>query len=337
MDLPPELRNRIYETLFFGNGGGDIQIQPQEYLLRHHRWSYGIEMPDAVHTASRQIHPYYQPQSYHVNRKSQRRFPLAIFRASHAIQAESEPQFYSLASFNLMGFRFSGVVESWQFLSELSRRYRKMIRRVEHLCFNSFSEPSSIFYTHQRHCSFSWMLFMKMLVQECSALQSLKLWIYHDEVEKNWVAKAKEADGWVQAILHLENLQNMRHFDMLVMRTETPAVLNNSAPPFTVDILPWLQARLIGEKRPSALTETALCTLPTPAQFPFLGLPSAIRARIYRFTLLPDNKQICPYIKPWYDETTRNVTPLLMVCRDVRREAEDVLYGEAIFRVPDRE
>jgi hypothetical protein len=62
-----------------------------------------------------------------------------------------------------------------------------------------------------------------------------------------------------------------------------------------------------------------------------LKLPLAIRARIYRHALLPANKQIHPYIKSWYDETTQVAVPLLLTCRAVREEAKQVLCGHGVF------
>ena len=65
-----------------------------------------------------------------------------------------------------------------------------------------------------------------------------------------------------------------------------------------------------------------------------MRLESTIRERIYRHVLLPPDKRIHPYIKPWYDSTTRNVLPLFLTCKQNHQEALYVLYGKAIFTSP---
>ena len=225
---------------------------------------------------------------------------------------------------------------------------------------------------------FDWTLFMKILSQECPALQSLRLWVHSDEQEFEWLANAKVDDLWVQAILQLQNLQGLRRFDMpgikplrledsqhsLVGRMFSTAQAGpqhvllpmlqhyhheispwlrsgnvrrsiDSEPSDTARIVPWLQARLV-KNNPLTVSATSRQDLYTPlAIFPILNLPLAIRSRIYRHILLPANKQLHPYIKSWYDETTRNAAPLLLTCRLIREEAEDVLYGSAVFTVPE--
>ena len=61
---------------------------------------------------------------------------------------------------------------------------------------------------------FDWILFMKILSQECPALQSLRLWVHSDEQEFEWLADARVDDLWVQAILQLQILQDLRRLDM---------------------------------------------------------------------------------------------------------------------------
>lgn len=335
-DLPTEIRVRIYEILFFGCEEDEGPIQPQRHVVPD-PWAYGIVVPSFTQTARRQVYPYCRPEYHQSKLTSRKRFSLAIFRVSKAIQAESEPAFYGTASFNLMETPIPGGVDSWRFFSTLPRRYRGMIRRVEHFCYNSGLSSGRYSWRHPYHSSFDWKLFMTILVQECTALQSLKLWIVRDAEENQWLAEAGEADPWIQAILRLAKLENLRHFEMPAMAAAAPVLSSDVSPLPTPDILPWLQARLIGAERPTASTVDPK-TMGTPlisVHFPLLRLPFAIRARIYRHTLLPDNKQIYPYIRPWYDGTTRNAVPLLLTCRTVRNEAEDVLYGEAIFRLPE--
>ena len=382
LDLPIELRKHVYKLLFFGDEE-DRAIQPAFEIERplHAPLSF-TETPleRITFTAPRQVHPYDRPEPIEIWSmasepppyreliyKSLRRYPLAIFRVNHAVQAESELTFYGSASFNFMGGQSHREIASWEWLSQLPRRYRRLVRRVEHFC-----------YIETLYSLFDWTLFMKMLSQECPALQSIRLWVHSDEQEFDWLANAKIDDPWVQSILQLQNLQDLRHFDMpgikplkpgdsqhsLVHRMFNthqagpqyvpPSLLQHyhheispwlrpgnvprpidSEPSDTARIVPWLQARLV-KHNPLAVSAASQQDLYTPlAIFPILNLPPAIRSRIYRHVLLPANKQLHPYIKSWYDETTRNAVPLLLTCRLIRKEAEDVLYGSAVFTVPE--
>ena len=378
LDLPIELRKHIYELLFFG-GEEDRAIQPAFEIERRLGAPFSFKetpLERTTFTASRQIHPYDRPEPIEMFSisagpppyreliyKSLRRYPLAIFRVNHTIQAESELIFYGLASFNLMGGQSLRTFASWEWLSQLPRRYRRLIQRVEHFCYI------------ETLCSlFDWTLFMKMLSQECPALQSLRLWVHSDEQEFEWLADTKVDDPWVQAILQLQNLQNLRQFDMpginplrlqdsqhslvhgmfgphrarlqhvlqhyhyeispWLKRGNVPRPID-SEPSDTARIVPWLRARLV-KNNPLTVSATSWQDSCTPlAIFPILNLPPAIRKRIYRHIMLPANKQLHPYIKSWYDETTRNAVPLLLTCRLIREEAEDVLYGSAVFTVPE--
>ena len=130
MDLPPELRLWIYRILFFGSEEDDYYAYSVSecssfiraslntaydsiFNIRHHHW---------------RMH------------RSRRKFDLAIFRTNRTIQAEAEPIFYGLASFNLIGPRVFHGSPSWQFLSHLTPRYRKLGRWVEALCFTGNPE-----------------------------------------------------------------------------------------------------------------------------------------------------------------------------------------------------
>lgn len=411
MSLPAEIRNRVYGLLFFGSEEDDDPIQPahespiqsahETPLQSAHRMApqCGTLSPGSVaevvrmsYTARRQIHMCEQaiwrgvsegsPPNLKTIYTSSRRFPLAIFRTNHAIQAESEPIFYGSASFNLMGPP-QGALRSWQCISELPRRYRRLIRRVEHFCFESIS-ASIEWPSHRSYKLLDWIMFLKILSNECPALQSLRLWVHSDQQESEWLAGARETDPWIQAILQLRKLENLQHFDMPGIRpvdlqdsrySPTHSIgpagniipgqhmlaqmnymnhmswhyrihtqyswlkLGNvfrptkSEPACAASILPWLRVRLLRTSCPIApAVSQGESNVPLAAiSVPILKLPLAIRARIYRHALLPGNKQVHPYIKSWYDETTRAVVPLLLTCRAVREEAEQVLYGHGVF------
>ncbi len=340
-DLPAELRIRVYQILFFGCEDEASPIQPHRALEPYIAWRNQplSEVEDPTYNGTRHIHPNHLHHPYQKNDSPRRRSPLAVFRVNHAIQAESEPVFYGLASFNLTGTRSYGDVETGEFLSKLPRRYRRLVRRVEHLCYNAVSNTRSSPYwmTHQRHSLFGWTLFMRLLAQECPALQSLKLWIYPDEQEAEWLDGAKEADPWVQATLQLHKLQNFQRLDMpTIARDSLLGSSRMSDPCRTASILSLLQVRLVQNHRPtvSATPQQNLNTPLATAHFPILKLPRHIRARVFRFALLPDNKRVHPYVGSWYDGTTRNAIPLFSTCREIWLEAENVLYGRAMFSVP---
>lgn len=380
MDLPAEIRKRVYELLFFGSEEDDGPIQPAHEIGPQDPCRFvqpALEVVSMSRTASRQIHMHEQteivwfsgaegPPSY---RKpvytSSRRFPLAIFRCNHAIQAESEPVFYGLASFNLMG-PSQGRRRGWQCLSELPQRYRRLIRRVEHLCFDSNS-ASAGFRSLGPQTLLDWTLFFKILSNECPALQSLRLWVHSDQQESEWLAGARETDPWIQAVLQLQKLENLQYFDLPGIKpfdlrdaqylpgNVHPQIAPSSyvfvrfrllwlkfgnvlrpteaEPSSTASILPWLQVRLLKTNRPTtpAVSQEESKMLINTTSVPILKLPLAIRARIYRHALLPVDKQVHPCIKSWYDETTQAVVPLLLTCRAVREEVEEVLYGYGVF------
>lgn len=376
LDLPAELRVRVYEIFFFEDVHKPPPIQAaREIEAPFPRYHPKLKTEVVVHTAPRQIHPYkrreasqcddgVKPTANQFN-KPVNRYPLAIFRVCRSIQAEAEAFFYGSVSVNLMGGQVRKEIASWEWLSRLPRRQRRLIRRVEHFCFTSTSTS-----TRQKGdtgCSlFDWSLFMKMLANECTALQSLKLWVHSDQQEYDWLARASETDPWINALFQLENLQNLLEFDMPGIR---PFTIQQSECPYTsyipdltqwtecFRILPWLQrekplrplqsgpadhASIVSVIKARLECRTSRSMVPNKprispdvmSSFPILKLPAIVRARIYRHLLLPSNKLLYPYIGSWYDETTRTAVPLLLTCRQIREEAEEVLYGEAVFTVP---
>lgn len=46
---------------------------------------------------------------------------------------------------------------------------------------------------------------------------------------------------------------------------------------------------------------------------------------------LPADRHLHTYIKPWFDETTQHVIPLLLTCKQVYDEAEPVSYNHGLF------
>ncbi len=295
--LPRELRDQIYGEVFFPG-----EDQPKEF----DQDSLGL-----APTAVRQIHPYDTDE----HRKPQ--YDLAIIRTCRQIQREAEAVFYGTSSFNLMYQDWNDSVKlSYEFFEKLPVRNRRLIRRLERKCY---SEP---YYNTISLCD--WKLFMTFLARECPSLQSLKLWGPGDRREgPRWVETCQKENEWVQAILQINTLA---YFDIPVIKG---GVIYNYQP-FREDFLPWLKISL-SQKNSLCHKSTVIPQITHGSSFPFLKLPSAVRKRVYRHLLLPPNNLLHPYLKPWYDETTRNVIPLSQTCRSIHEDAENVLYQEAVF------
>lgn len=295
--LPIELRDQIYAEVFFPG-----EEQPKDFEQDR----FGL-----APTAVRQIHPYNTDPHHRLP------FDMAIMRTCRQIQEEAEEVFYGTASFNLMYQDWADNVKlSYEFLEKLPRRNRRLIRRIERKCY---SEPYS------RTISLcDWQLFMMFLARECPKLQSLILWGPGDRREgREWVETCHEDEEWVQAILQIRGLS---YFDIPVIKF---GVIYDD-PPFRDDFLPWLKTSLLQNNShdhdpPSDLQDKSV------SGFPFLQLPSNVRRRVYELLLLPPNRLLHPYLKPWYDQTTRTLGPLLRTCRLIQNEAETVLYHGAVF------
>jgi len=306
LQLPRELRDQIYGEMFFP---GEQQPEEQDRL--------GL-----ASTAVRQIHP------YDTNRRHLFRFDFdfAIMRTCHQIQMEAEAVFYGTSSFNLMYQDWDrgphGVKLSYEFLEKLPARNRRLIRRIERKCY---SEPYS-----QTISLCRWKLFMTFLARECPNLQSLKLWGPGDTQEGPlWVNTCQKEKEWVQAILQIRGLS---YFDIPVIKGGV--IYDYQA--FRDDFLPWLKTSLLQNTPRHHDPPSFPQARPVPS-FPFLQLPSNVRRRVYELLLLPPNRRLHPYLKPWYDQTTHNLVPLLRTCRFIQNEAEKVLYEGAIFTSLTRE
>ena len=68
--------------------------------------------------------------------------------------------------------------------------------------------------------------------------------------------------------------------------------------------------------------------------FQLMSLPEKVRNLIFQHTLVPPSKHVHPYIKSWRDDITRNLTSVLAVSRQLRSEAEQAFYQNAIFSSP---
>ena len=317
-DLPLEIRQRVYELLFFGDQDQTDIGHESHHLFEIRKLKWALD--GLARTARNQIHP------YRVDSKSQPHYETAIFRTSHQIEVEATSVFYGWSSFNLTTDNFGpGEYKSYEFLQALPKRYRKLVRKIEHRCFDEYLPE------HQRRSNrrvmplFDWVVFMKFLANECPSLQSLILWGFADGREGESMVKSCHKDKeWAQAILQIKGL---RFFNILAIPRGKIRQNQSCVPSFVEE----LRASLYQRKNVLSPSATPRITLDDAQPFPFLRLPLNVRKRVYRFALLPADKQLHPYIKSWYDGTTQNVVPLCLTCRQVREEAEMVLYGQGQF------
>ncbi|KAI9737183.1 MAG: hypothetical protein M1834_000776 [Cirrosporium novae-zelandiae] len=301
LGLPRELRDQIYGQLFFPGEDDPDKIS------KFSQNSLGLG-----HTAVRQIHPY-------DNRPEMKpRFNLTIFRTCKQIQTEAEYIFYGTSSFNLMYQDWSDSIKvSYEFFEKLPRRYRRLIRRVERKCYSQpYWGTISLF---------DWTLFMRFLAHECPSLQSLTLWGPGDSKEgPPWVTTCQKDAAWVQAMLQIKTL---RAFDIPVI----PGGVIYNYPAFKDDFFPWLKSSLLEASKCSANAKIPQTAYADGSAFRFLDLPKSVRNIVYRKLLLPEDRKLHPYIGPWGDQTTCNIMPLFLSCPQIHKEAELILYGEAIF------
>jgi len=341
LDTPREIRDHIIgEVLFPG------EAQPID-LIQNTRGT--------ASTAVRQIHP------YNTDEDKKPRFDVAIIRTCRQLQHEAEAVLYGSSSWNLMYEDWLDHDKvSYDFFEKLPRRLRKLIQRVERKCY---SEP-------YWNCIslYDWKLFMTFLARECPNLHSLRLWGPGDRVEgPPWVRSCNKNGEWVKAILQIKSL---RYFDIPVI----PGGVIYDYAEFRDDFLPWLKSNItiarpalhklhtqglpigaldfqdhyhsVRGHQPkanslrnhshslSSPSEDALVPDQRNKTFPFLRLERSVRDLIYRHTLLPPGKRVHPYIKSWYDLTTRAVLPVFLTCKQLHNEAEVVLYAGGIFTAP---
>lgn len=309
LTIPPEIRNHILGEVFFPG-----EKQPR---------SFDQDDCGLASTAVRQIHPYYT-----IEMDRTQSFDTAVIRTCKQLQHEGEVVLYGTSSWSLMYRDWTDYCYapakrglSYEFFERLPRRLRQLIRRVDRKCYSkNYSATISLH---------DWTLFMTFLARECPNLQSLILWGPGDKDEAPaWVENCSKDAEWVKAILQIKTL---KYFDIPVIKNG----IIYSFPAFKDDFLPWIKSSL--ERQDRSICNGDYREPPsTPETFPFLRLPQVIRHRIYKYVMLPRTKRIHPYIKPWYDQTTRNVLPLFLSCRTIYTEASVYLYSRTIFTSPDR-
>lgn len=301
LDLPREIRDQILgEVLFPG------EKQPKD-LTQNIRGT--------ASTSVRQIHP------YDTDRSKKPRFDINVITTCSQLQHEAEDILYGSSSWNLMYQDWwDNEKVSYEFFEKLPRRLRRLIQRVERKCY---SAPY-----HATISLWDWKAFMTFLARECPNLHSLRLWGPGDKNEgPPWVETCNRDEDWVQAILQIKSLI---HFEIPVI----PGGNIYDYPKFSDDFLPWLKTSLNKAQNPRSHDPQITIPYDTNAPFPFLRLGRSIRDRIYRHTLLPPNKRLHPYLKSWYDLTTRNAIPLFLTNKQIHTESQHILYSTAIFTSP---
>ena len=299
LSVPQEIRDHIIgEVLFPG------EKQPKE-LIQNNRGT--------ATTAVRQIHP------YDTDKDKRPRFDVAIIRSCTQLQHEAEAILYGSSSWNLMYQDWWDRDKvSYEFFEKLPPRLRRLIRRVERKCYSKPYRNTISLY--------DWKMFTTFLAQECPNLHSLILWGPGDKVEgPPWVKTCDRNQKWVQAILQIKSL---KHFDIPVI----PGGVIYDYPEFRDDFLPCLKRDLTQTRNASEVEARDVYEKSAP--FPFLRLERPIRNLIYRHALLPRNRRLHPYIKTWYDLTTRAVIPVILTCKQIHDEASSILYEQGIFTAP---
>ncbi|MCJ1264245.1 hypothetical protein MMC22_004116 [Lobaria immixta] len=317
--LPRELRNFVYEQVFFSGKNHDRLSDRVNLKFDSRKLKWASD--GLAGTAKNQIHP------YRVDSKHQPQYDVAILRTCHQIQEEAEAVLYGWSSFNLITDNFGpGEYQSYEFLQSLPRRCRRLIRRVEHRCYHEHL-PEALTKGNRRIMTmFDWNAFMKFLAQECPSLQSLILWGFADGREGEQMLQSCHQDReWVQAIFQIKTL---RFFDLPAIPRGKVRPGQSCVPEFLEQLRAVLYQKKVEVSSESEIDNKASTVT---SSFPFLKLPGHIRDRVYRFALLPADKQLHPGIKPWYDGTTRNTLPLFLTCHQIHHEAEMVLYGQGTF------
>ncbi|MCJ1434009.1 hypothetical protein MMC27_003374 [Xylographa pallens] len=299
LQLPREIRDTILGVLFFPG---------EKEAGKYQQNGRGLAV-----TAFRQISP------YDTDRHRRPHFDLTILRVCHQLQEEGELILYGTASWNLMYPDWCGHVKlSYEFFEKLPRRLRRLLRRVERKCYSEvYRETISLG---------DWERFMTFLARECPNLHSLKLWGPGDWYEgPPWVDSCRKDKEWVKAILQITTL---KEFDIPVI----PGGVIYDLPEFKDDFLPWLKSSLLQQPQHDvSLQKQKLDEYHEGTMVPWLKFPRNVRDLVYRQVLLPSNRRIHPYIRPWYDRDTQNAVSLFLVNKQIRYEAELVLYGEGIF------
>lgn len=330
LDLPFEIRGQILGEVFFPG-----EPKPKAF--------YQNDIRPAIEPV-RQILPY---STEHDGKYPAVGPPLntSIIRTCKRLQQEAEIVLYGSSTWNiwipsdLKPYSYSKNVHlTFESLKLLPTRLRSMIQRVQVVHVKSYNREF-------REIFFEKTILLTFLAHYCPMLHYLRIlppkegasgegsdWYDHIEKSyKSWYTSYHKNAEWVHAVLRIDTL---RYFNFSYR-----CKASNERADFARHFLPWLQARLTERNsKPSVAEEQNKSIVETPqnGHFPLLKLPGVVRDRIYRWTLVPYNNFVHPFLPPYFDETTQSLIPLFLTNKKVYQEAECVLYREAIFRSPAR-
>ena len=314
LDLPRELRSRIYELLFFG-----CQNEQNLALTRAEPWQFREFHRPRIENA-RNINPVIPYISSTSFRYASSRIPVSIVMVNRQIQYEAEHTLYHRST---VVFFDDWRHFPYHFIERLPCRYREMIRNIEWRFF--MGTGTARCRSSKWNDPFEWHISLLCLARTCPSLQSFRLWWINREETISMTLLPSQLD--VRGSDAITRYREPSRGDMPLLWVDDKGGWSEIQEfPTRLERLrdSFRDFRIEASKHPKRNSRTF-------QQFNLLELPPEVRKRVYRHLLLPPNSQIHPYHQAWYDMTTRNVIPLFRTCRQVYREARECFYTLAIF------
>lgn len=237
---------------------------------------------------------------------------VSVLRTCHQLFNEGEVVLFRCLKINLVSpYPGDNGERQIEFLERLTSRQRRLVRQLDLKCFPSAEKMPLC----------EWKHLMLFLASECHSLTTLRLWLYPEDEEEEYViiGSCQKNYEWVRAI---QQIQTLREFDIVWHRTF------NVDRPQTERFLHWLRSRLLCNTTPTQPSNNETQGTVKPL---FLSLPRNVRRLIYRYTILPPNRIVHPCLSRKIDERTTNIIALFLTCRSIHKESEELLYSQAIF------
>ncbi|EZF76350.1 hypothetical protein H112_02228 [Trichophyton rubrum D6] len=228
---------------------------------------------------------------------------LSILRTCRQLRDEAERVMYSNVTFGIL-FRHSITT----FVDRLSTRQRRLVRRIQ----VELHSPSTYLW---QVAPCEWRNVMDLVFRDCSSLRML-----HFKLPNHPVERARLLQVFTIGRYQTTNVP-LRLSGGIVFTLDDGKLLPND------DEL----ARAITGQLGLASDSSQGSSAERPGQFPFLRLPIQVQRRILRYALIPPFQVIHPCLSPITDDTSLNVLPLLLTCKEIYRKAEAILYQEAVF------
>lgn len=313
LNLPFEIREQILGKLFFPN-----ESYPKVGL------DHASEKPAIV----RQI--ILSEEHYGHDRSSS--FQTSVIRTCRQLQHEAENILYASSHwvFKVQSWRTTyschdRLRRSRKRLEAVPKRLRGMIRWID-VRYDLDSVPNF-------DC-FEYTILMKLLTRECPGLQHLRLLVgqqwrpLHTQLESRSprFSGCSESAGSVQGHLQIKPRDSL-DVDSLSRTLNVYTDLD-------IDFRSCLQTCLT-RSTVSRPISSSPATDRQGSSFAFLRLPKSVRDQVYRYAMIPSDGLIHPYLKPYFDDTTRDVLPLFLVSRQIHCEAEALLVKAAVFHSPE--